>query len=143
MSVGTTEPATELQQEVAGHIVELMVLTAWADGKVEGSEALSIQQQVTAHPLLQQVRNLSGLAKKTRARMIEVGLETALREVAARVVRRPDRELAYQCCVRVMGADGDLQSEEASVLANLQQAFEFSPMDVKRLLVTASRVATQ
>ena len=135
MSVGTTEP----EPEVAGHIVELMVLTAWADGKVEGSEALSIQQQVAAHPLLHQVRNLAGLAKKVRARMTEAGLEEALREVAVQVVKRPDRELAYQCCVRVMAADGDLQAEEASVLATLQQVFEFSPMDVKRLLVTASR----
>jgi uncharacterized tellurite resistance protein B-like protein len=137
MSEGNTEP----DLEVAGRIVELMVLTAWADGKVEGSEALSIQQQVTAHPLLQQVRNLAGLAKGTRARMTEVGLEATLREVSAKVTRRPDRELAYQCCVRVMGADGDLQAEEASVLATLQQVFEFTPMDVKRLLVTASRVA--
>jgi uncharacterized tellurite resistance protein B-like protein len=82
---------------------------------------------------------MSGISKQVRARITAAGLEAALREVAALVLRRPDRELAYQCCVRVMGADGDLQAEEASVLATLQQAFEFSPMDVKRLLVTATR----
>ena len=125
--------------EVATRILELMVLTAWADGKVEGSEALSIQQQVMAHPLLKQVRNMAGLSKRIRGRIAEIGLETALREVAAQVTQKADRELAYKCCVRVMGADGDLQAEEASVLATLQQVFELTPMEVKRLLVTASR----
>ena len=125
--------------QLATRILELMIVTAWADRKVEGSEALSIQRQVAQSPLLGRVRSLAEVSKRMRARIAEVELEPALREAAAQITQRKDRELAYQCCVRVMAADGDLQAEEASVLATLQQVFEFSPMDVKRLLVTAAR----
>ena len=41
--------------EQARHIVELMVLTAWADGKVEGSEALTIHKLTISFPELREV----------------------------------------------------------------------------------------
>ena len=129
----------DAELQLATRILELMIVTAWADGKVLGSEALSIQHQVAQNPLLKRVRNLAEVSRRMRARIAELALEPALRKVAAQITQRKDRELAYQCCVRVMAADGDLQAEEASVLATLQQVFEFSPMDVKRLLVTATR----
>ena len=75
-------PSSTPDLDVAVRILELMILTAWADGKVEGSEALSIQQQVAAHPVLKQVRNMAGISKQVRARMAAAGLETVLREVA-------------------------------------------------------------
>lgn len=123
----------------APSIVELMVITAWADGKVEGAEALAVHQQVAAHPLLQKVKSTAEISKRARARLQEVGLEDALREAAQRVQEPRLRELAFQCCVRVMGADSDFDAHEAQVLATLQEAFALSNADVKRLMVLASQ----
>lgn len=123
----------------APSIVELMVLTAWADGKVEGAEALAVHKQVATHPLLQKVKGTAEISRRARARLQEVGLEDALREAAQRVQEPKLRELAFQCCVRVMGADADFDAHEAQVLATLQEAFALSNADVKRLMVLASR----
>jgi tellurite resistance protein len=108
-------------------VVELMVLTAWADGHVEGSEALTIHRLVTTIPQL------------TKAKLEERGLEACVREAAAAIVDPKFRELAFQCCAKVSGADGDFVPEEAAVLAQLQSLFGYSAEDVKRLLVLATK----
>jgi hypothetical protein len=129
---------TEADLPLARSIVELMVLIAWSDGRVEGNEALSIHKQVTTHPLLKQVGGTSELSRKARERMNQLGLEEAIRQVAASIQGKPQRELAFQCCAKVMGSDGDFGGEEAMVLGTLQEVFELSSDDVRRLLVLAT-----
>lgn len=119
-------------------IVELMVLTAWADGKVEGAEALAVHRTVAAHPVLRQVGSTAEVSKLARQRLAEVGLEDALREACLRLPEPALRELAFQSCVKVMGADASFDAEEALVLSVLQESFGFSNDDVKRLMVLSS-----
>lgn len=125
--------------EEARTVVELMVLTAWADGTVQGVEALTVHKLVAANPDLKQVGSTAELSKRAKERLDEIGLEDALRECALRLEDPALRELAFQHCVRVMGADSQLDSEEMLVLGTLQECFGYSNEDVKRLLVLASR----
>jgi tellurite resistance protein len=120
-------------------VVELMVLTAWADGHVEGSEALTIHRLVTTIPQLRPVGATGEISRLTKARLEERGLEACVREAAAAIVDPKFRELAFQCCAKVSGADGDFVPEEAAVLAQLQSLFGYSAEDVKRLLVLATK----
>ena len=39
-------------RDEAERVIALMVLAAWADGRVEGSEAFAIQRLVAGNPLL-------------------------------------------------------------------------------------------
>ena len=118
----------------ARQIYELMVLTAWADGKVQPGEALAVQQIVAGEPALAKLGDRGQLAREIRARIDEKGLTAALREAAAPLVDREDRELAFRCCARVLHADGELAAEDADALATLQELFGFTGDDVKRLL---------
>ena len=123
----------------AERVIALMVLTAWADGKVVGSEAFAIQRQVAASPLLSHVRTISEIAEETRARLREQGMEACLADACAALPDREYRELAFQCCAKVMGADRDFPVEEENVLRRLQELFGFGDADAERLLVLATR----
>lgn len=118
----------------ARRIYELMVLTAWADGKVQPGEALAVQQIVAAEPALAKLADRGQLAREIRERIVRNGLTAALHEAAAPLVDRADRELAFRCCARVLHADGELGAEDADALATLQELFGFTGDDVKRLL---------
>jgi hypothetical protein len=114
-------------------IYELMVLTAWADGKVEAKSALAVHQIV----LEQGFKDVTGggeLAKELKARIDDRGLDACVREVASGLIDQPDRELAFRCCARVVDAGGDLGMEKAEVLGTLQELFSLSGDDVKRLM---------
>ena len=50
-----------------------------------------------------------------------------------------ERELAFQCCAKVAGADGAYVVQEALVIRLLREIWELSAEDVERLLVLASR----
>jgi Tellurite resistance protein TerB len=123
----------------AERVVALMVLAAWADGKVVGSEAFAIQRQVAGHPLLSHVRSVTEISEETRARLRERGMEACLADACAALRDREYRELAFQCCAKVMGADRDFPIEEESVLRKLQDLFGFGDADAERLLVLATR----
>ena len=123
----------------ARRIYELMVLTAWADGKVQPGEALAVQQIVGAEPALAKLEDRGQLAREIRARIDRQGLAASLREAAAPLVDRADRELAFRCCARVLHADGELGAEDAEALATLQELFGLSGEDVKRLLAGIGR----
>lgn len=125
--------------EQAKHVVELMVLTAWADGHVEGAEALMIHKLVAGHNELKDVGPTGDISRLTKDRLERVGLAQAVRESALALKDPGYRELAFQCCAKVMGADGDFAAGEADVLASLQELFALSASDVKRLLVLATR----
>jgi tellurite resistance protein len=125
--------------EQARRIVELMVITAWADGRVEGSEALAIHRLVTAIPQLRGVGPTGDISRATKERIEQIGIEQAVQEAAQAITDPKLREIAFQCCAKISGADGAFVREEAGVLLQLQSLFGLSADDVKRLLVLATR----
>ena len=125
--------------EPARWILELMFLTAWSDGTFGSSEALAIHKLVAQVPLLRGLRQTGGIDLAAKRRLDERGLEASVREAAAAITDRAQRELAFQSCARVSGADGAFGPEEATVLRILREAWQFSDEDVQRLLVLATR----
>ncbi len=125
--------------EQARHIVELMVLTAWADGKVEGSEALTIHKLTISFPELREVGPTGEISARAKDRLTRVGMDASVREAAAGVKDPRYREIAFQCCAKVSGADGLFVREESAVLSELQELFGYSDEKVKELLVLATR----
>ena len=121
--------------EQAKHVVELMVLTAWADGRFVGSEAIAIHKLATGLPELRDVGPTGEIIASAKARLDRVGMETAVREAAQGLRSARYRELAFQCCAKVSGADALFVPEESAVLSQLQGLFGYSAEDVKRLLV--------
>ncbi|MGZ6144371.1 MAG: tellurite resistance TerB family protein [Myxococcales bacterium] len=128
---------TDLEQ--ARSIVELMVLTAWADGRVEGVEALAIHKLTLSFPQLREVGPTGEISRIAKNRLERVGIAAAVREAAKGIIDAKYREIAFQCCAKVSGADGLFVPEENEVLTELQRLFGYSAEDVKRLLVLATR----
>jgi tellurite resistance protein len=124
--------------EAARSILELMFLTAWSDGHFEGSEALAIHKLVAQVPLLRELRRTGGIDLAAKRRLAEHGLEACVREAAAAITDRAQRELAFQSCAKICGADGAFGPQEATVLRILREAWQFSDEDVQRLLVLAT-----
>jgi tellurite resistance protein len=123
----------------AERVVELMVLAAWADGHVEGSEAIAIQRLVSTCPLLEHVGPIGKISDATRARLRERGMEACLQEACAGVKDVEYRELAFQCCAKVMGADRAFPAEEEGVLERIQALLGVDAHAAERLLVLATR----
>jgi len=123
----------------ARRVVQMMVLSAWADGQVEGSEALAIQRLVAGSPLLDGVGVVSEIGRETRKWLLAEGMDACLAEAAAGLKDADYRELAFKCCARVMGADRVFPLEEESVLGRVQQLLELTDSDAGRLLVLATR----
>lgn len=123
----------------ARKIVELMVLTAWSDGRVEGVEALAIHKLTLSFPELRDVGPTGEISRIAKNRLERVGIADAVSEVARGITDPRYREIAFQCCAKVSGADGVFVAEENEVLTGLQQLFGYSAEDVKRLLVLATR----
>lgn len=124
--------------ETGGRILELMFLTAWSDGRFEGSEALAIHKLAAQVPMLREIVSTTDIDLAAKARLAEAGLEACVREAAAAITVPAQRELAFQCCAKVSGADGRFPREEARVLQILREAWGFSGPDVERLLVLAT-----
>jgi tellurite resistance protein len=132
-------PTKRGDRDEAEHVIALLVLAAWADGRVEGSEAFAIQRIVSANPLLAHVRPISAIAEETRVQLREKGMDAALEEACAALPDRTYRELAFQCCAKVMAADRSFPVEEASVLKKLQRMLGLESAEAERLLVLATR----
>lgn len=122
----------------ARRIYELMVLAAWADGRVQPEEALAVHQLVAADPAFARLGNKAEISRDIQSRIAEKGLEAALREAAA-AIAQGDREFAFHCCARVVSADGEMAGEDAEVLGTLQEVFGLSGDAVKRLIVDRNR----
>ncbi len=116
----------------ARRVVQMMVLSAWADGHVEGSEALAI-------PMLERVGVVSEIGRETRKWMLADGLDACLAAAAGDLKDADYRELAFKCCARVMGADRVFPLQEETVLGRVQQLLGLSDADAGRLLVLATR----
>ena len=118
----------------ARKIYELMVLTAWADGHMHAAEASAIREIGAAVPDLDGIPDRVELSRAIKERIDQEGFDAPLRATAAALTARADRELAFRCCAKVLEADGDVEGEEAEVLATLQELFGLTADDVKRLL---------
>jgi tellurite resistance protein len=127
-----------LDVEQAKHVVELMVLTAWADGRFVGSEAIAIHKLSAGLPELRDVGPTDEICARAKERLDRVGMEASVREAAQGLRTAKYRELAFQCCAKVSAADGLFVPEESAVLSQLQDLFGYSTEDVKRLLVLAT-----
>src|SRR5262249_13160423 len=110
-----------------------------ADGRFVGSEALAIHKLASHIPFLREVDSTSDIDLNAKRRLAEVGLDTCVREAAGAIADRYLRELAFQCCAKVGGADGAFVPREAEVLRILRSVWGFSEEEVERLLVLATR----
>ena len=125
--------------ETARRILELMFLTAWSDGRFEGSEALAIHKLAAQVPFLREVGPTTDIDLAAKRKLEAEGLEACVREAATAIAIPAQRELAFQCCAKVSGADGKFDPAEAKVLQILRRSWAFSADDVDRLLVLATR----
>jgi hypothetical protein len=116
-----------------------MMLTAWADGRLEASEALVAEAVQGDVAELREPPDLGALADRAKERLDQFGLERALAETAAGLADAEHRELAFVCCARILEADGIIAQEEFKVLSQLKALFAFSALDVTRLLQRATR----
>ncbi|HVI22030.1 MAG TPA: hypothetical protein VM691_01005 [Myxococcales bacterium] len=116
-----------------------MFLTAWSDGRLEGSEALAIHKLAAHVPLLREVGASGDIEVAARRKLSQLGLLACVRDAAAAIVDRNQRELGFQCCAKVSGADGFFAAQEGEVLKTLRESWGLSRDDVDRLLVLATR----
>jgi uncharacterized membrane protein YebE (DUF533 family) len=122
----------------ARSVVELMVLAAWADGHVEGSEAIAIQKLTHGLPELDGVGAIAEIAREARQRLNESGMDACMIAATNALRDRQYKELAFQCCARVTGADSVFAHEEEDFLRKLQQLLALTIDDMRRLLVLAT-----
>ena len=118
----------------ARHIYELMVLTAWSDGHMHAAEASAIREIGAAVPELDGIADRASLSRSVKERIDREGIDATLRAAASALRDPQDRELAFWCCAKVLEADGEVEGEEAEVLATLQELFALTTDDVQRLL---------
>ena len=116
-----------------------MFLTAWADGKFEGSEALAIHRLTTHEPLLREAGHAADVDRLVKQRLAERGLEACVRDAAAAITHPAQRELAFRSCAKVSGADGAFAPQEGKVLRILREVWNLSAEDAERLLILATR----
>jgi uncharacterized tellurite resistance protein B-like protein len=110
----------------ASAIYELMMLTAWADGRLEITEALVAEAVVGSVPELLDVPDKGMLAARAKALLEEKGLTAALAQTAAGLRDDEHREIAFVFCARVLEADGIIAQEEFKLLSELKKLFGFS-----------------
>ena len=115
---------------------QLLVLTAWADGKLHELETRELERIVEATPLLRELQKPEAdeLAREARELLARVGLAEALTEIGSNLVHRDSRELAFAACARVLEADRHIAKQEFEVLARLKAMFGFDAQDISLLL---------
>jgi len=124
--------------EQARRCVQLMVLAAWADGHVEGTEAVAIQKLVNGLHELSAAGHISEIARGVHQELTEKGMDACIAAYAAGLRDRSFKELAFQCCARVIGSDSSFPKQEEDFLRKLQHVFGFTEDDMRRLLVLAA-----
>ena len=112
----------------------LLVLTAWADGRIVEPE-LAVEQAILDDvPELAALEDRRGLGAAAKRALDELGLDAAVAQIAEPLREREDQELAFICCVRILEADGVIAPEEFRVLRILRRLFGFSQDEVNRLI---------
>jgi uncharacterized tellurite resistance protein B-like protein len=115
-------------------VYELMMITAWADGWLDASEALVTEAAAGDMDAVAAVPDKAALAQAARQSLESRGLRDALRAAAAPLDSAAVREAAFVCCARVLEADGVIAQEEFQVLGELKALFGLEAADVARLL---------
>jgi len=123
-----------MNTEQARAIYELMMITAWADGRLDMSETLVTESVIADVPELLAVPDKREVAASARERLERLGLRSALKETAEGLGEAWHRELAFVCCAHVLEADGIIAQEEFTVLVELRNIFGLRSEDVARLL---------
>ncbi|MFL5310502.1 MAG: TerB family tellurite resistance protein [Myxococcales bacterium] len=112
----------------------LLVLTAWADGRIVAPEIAMEQLILDEVPELAALEDRRGLAEAAKRALDELGIDAAVAQIAGPLQTREDQELAFVCCVRILEADGVIAPEEFRVLRILRRLFGFTQDEVSRLI---------
>ena len=123
-----------MHQQRARSIHGLLVLTAWADGRIVAPEVLVEHAIMAEVPELAALYDKRGLADAAKRALDELGLDAAVAQIAEPLGTREDQELAFVCCVRMLEADGIIAPEEFRVLRILRRLFGFSVDEVNRMM---------
>jgi hypothetical protein len=123
-----------MHEQRARSIHGLLVLTAWADGRVVPPEVFVEHAVLAEVPELAALYDKHGLADAAKRALDELGLDAAVAQIAEPLQTREDQELAFVSCVRMLEADGVIAPEEFRVLRILRRLFGLTPDDVKRLI---------
>jgi uncharacterized tellurite resistance protein B-like protein len=115
-------------------VYELMMITAWADGRLEMAETLVAEALIAEVPEILAVPDKGAISQHARKLLDEVGLAKALQQAARGLGEAWHRELAFVCCARMLEADGIIAQEEFKVLSELKSLFGLRTEDVQRLL---------
>ena len=123
-----------MHEQRARSIHGLLVLTAWADGRIVVPE-LEVEQKILDDvPELAALDDRRGLGDAAKRTLDEMGLDAAVAQIAEPLRAREDQELAFTCCVRILEADGVIAPEEFRVLRILRRLFGFTQDEVNRLI---------
>src|SRR6266853_2648718 len=123
-----------MHEQRARSIHGLLVLTAWADGRIVAPELLVEHAILGEVPDLAALNDKRGLADAAKRALDELGLDAAVAQIAGPLQTREDHELAFLCCVRMLEADGVIAPEEFRVLRILLRLFGFSLDEVNRIM---------
>jgi hypothetical protein len=123
-----------MHEQRARSIHGLLVLTAWADGRIVAPEVLVEHAVMAEVPELAALYDKRGLADAAKRALDELGLDAAVAQIAEPLRTREDQELAFVCCVRMLEADGVIAPEEFRVLRILRRLWGFSVHDVNRMM---------
>jgi uncharacterized tellurite resistance protein B-like protein len=123
-----------MHEERVRSIHGLLVLTAWADGRIVAPEIAMEQVILDELPELAALEDRRGLGDAAKRTLDELGLDAAVAQIAGPLQTREDQELAFVCCVRILEADGVIAPEEFRVLRILRRLWGFSQDEVNRLI---------
>jgi hypothetical protein len=123
-----------VSDEQARSLYTLLVLTSWADGRVDASEILVEHAILDDVPELAALPGKRALAAAAKRDLDGLGLDAAVAKAAEPLQGKEDRELAFVSCVRMLEADGIIAHSEFRVLRILRKVFGLSGADVARLL---------
>src|SRR5260370_8086349 len=115
-----------MNTEQARAIYELMMIPAWADGRLDMSETLVTESVIADVPELLAVPDKREVAASARERLERLGLRSALKETAEGLGEAWHRELAFVGCPHVREAGGVIAPQEFTVLGALRNTFRLA-----------------
>lgn len=122
----------------ADHVIELMLLASWADGRAASADAHrqspAISRLVARQPLLQGHGPIGEVSKVTQQRLAREGVEQCLLASVRGLKDKPYRELGFQCAAKMAHAGSRGAVADDRLLRRLQTMLGFQPADVERLL---------
>jgi hypothetical protein len=112
------------------------ILTAFADGKPGAEEMQFLKELTRLYPGFGELKDARALMLDTYQLIKTQGMEACIDTIARGLTDRRYQELAFKLSAQMMAADGTTDAAEAMLLGELQERFQFTAEDVKRLLAT-------